>query len=100
MNIDQLNGFINFLTQVRDNAGKVFDKEKELQDLKEENEKLKTKIKEYDDLDFNPPDTDEVILSGGTLYVNLDGLDYMTQQSFKEWCMKHAITNSEPVFNL
>jgi predicted nuclease with TOPRIM domain len=45
-------------------------------------------------------DTNEIKLSGGEIYVNLDGLDYTTRESFKDWCRQHAITNSEPTFNL
>jgi hypothetical protein len=59
---------------------------KENADLKEENNKLKAAISEHEDLDFAVPGTDEITLSGGTIRVNLDGLDYMTRESFKEWC--------------
>lgn len=41
----------------------------------------------------------EIILSGGTLYADLSGLDYLTRESFKTWVREHAITNSEPLFN-
>lgn len=44
--------------------------------------------------------TNIIELSGGTLLCDISGLNYFTKESFKEWCMKHAITNSEPVFNL
>jgi hypothetical protein len=70
------------------------------EELQKENRRLRKIIKDSSDIDVDLPGGNEIILSGGTIHVNLDGLDYMTRESFKEWCRQHAITNSEPTFNL
>lgn len=74
--------------------------QKENTELRKENDKFRKVLKSNRDINVDLPDGEEIHLSGGTIYVNLDSLDYNTRESFKSWCRAHAITNSEPVFNL
>ena len=61
-------------------------RDSEISELEEEIEELKA--------------MDVILLAGGIIKVDVSELDYTTKESFKQWAMKHAITNSEPVFNL
>lgn len=67
--------------------------EKEVEEKNDEIHELESKV---DELEINS----SIVLSGGNIRVDLSGLDYMTRESFKSWCQQHAITNSEPTFNL
>jgi hypothetical protein len=53
------------------------------EELQKENRRFRKIIKDSSDIDVDLLRSDEIILSGGTIRVNLDGLDYMTRESFK-----------------
>lgn len=72
----------------------------EMNDLKDENENLKKELQEQEKLAHNYVETEEIELQGGIIYFNIASLNYITRESFKDWIQKHAITNSEPTFNL
>lgn len=107
MNIEALNKFISFLTEVRDFATEKQKLEEQIKlqtkDIEEYKMELKAQAEKIEALEEEMSDMTEVEsidLAGGVLEVNLDDLDYMTRESFKAWVNQHAITNSEPLFNI
>lgn len=107
MNVEQLNKFIQFMTEVRDGASDFIKQNEHIKSLEEDIEDYKKelitsneKAEELEEDMEQMEDVETIELSGGIIKVNIDELDYMTKESFKAWCRVHAITNSEPVFNL
>jgi len=106
MNTEKIQAIIDFLTEIREGGllGKVSELKSEIINLKSTNMELSRTLSDaQEELAMIREEMfsgHEIELSGGTITVNIDDLNYMTKESFKAWCRVHAITNSEPVFNL